>query len=201
MANDDRTEKATPKHRERARKRGQIARSADVGGSLVLAAGLFGVSLLGPRIVLSVANTFRLFIAQAANPAKATTAAGLTGLMNSMASTLASTVGPIAAICLATGLLAGAAQVGFRPHLQALKLDFHRLSPLSGIRNLFGPNILFEALKATTKVAVVALIAGIVLVPGFTRWPRWSASPPVRSVRSWVTKRSKSPSMRRSPIW
>ena len=51
MAQQDRTEKATPKHRERARKKGQIARSADVGGSLVLAGGLFAITLLGPSVV------------------------------------------------------------------------------------------------------------------------------------------------------
>ncbi len=166
MARDDRTEKATPKHRERARKQGQIARSADVGGSLVLASGLFAVSLLGPRIVESAAGAFRLIFAEAATPGRATSAAGLNGLMHSMASTLGTTVGPIAAICLAAGLLAGAAQVGFRPHPQAIKLDFHRISPLAGVRRLLGPNVLFEALKATTKIAVVAFIAGVVLIPG-----------------------------------
>src|SRR5271154_3577729 len=129
MAHDDRTEKATPKHRERARKQGQIARSADVGGSLVLASGLFGLSLLGPRIVASAAGAFRLIFAEAATPGRATSAAGLKGLMGAVASTLASTVGPVAGMCLAAGLLAGGAQVGFRPHLQALKLDLYPVSP------------------------------------------------------------------------
>jgi len=166
MAHDDRTEKATPKHRERARKQGQVARSADVGGSLVLASGLFGLSLLGPRIVNSAAGAFRLIFAEAATPGRATSAAGLRGLMGTVASTLASTVGPVAGLCLAAGVFAGAAQVGFRPHLQGLKLDFHRISPLSGARKLFGPNTIFEAFKATAKIGVVAFIAGIVLVPG-----------------------------------
>ncbi len=166
MPRDDRTEKATPKHRERARKRGQVARSPDVGGSVVLAAGLFGVSLLGPRIVESVASSFRLIFAQAATPTRATSAAGLHGLMDSVALTLGSTVGPIAAICLAAGVLAGVAQVGFHPSLQAFRFDFHRINPLAGMRNVFGPNMLFEALKAIAKIALVSGIAAIVLIPG-----------------------------------
>ena len=44
MAQDDRTEKATPKHRKRAREKGQVARSPDLGGSVVLIAGIFAIS-------------------------------------------------------------------------------------------------------------------------------------------------------------
>lgn len=168
MAQDDRTEKPTPKHRERARKKGQIARSADVGGSLVLAGGLFAITLLGPSVVGAAQAAFREILAEIATPGKAMTAAGLHSLMEVGLTTLLLTVGPIAAICFGTGLFAGAAQVGFRPAPKALALDFKRINPVSGARNLFGPNILFEALKAVTKVAVVAGVAALAIVPGMT---------------------------------
>jgi flagellar biosynthesis protein FlhB len=166
MAHEDRTEQVTPKHRERARKQGQVARSADVGGSLVLAAGLFAVSLLGPAVVNSVKLAFREILAEIAAPTRATSAAGLHSLMDTGLSTLAFTAGPIAGICLAAGLLAGAAQVGFRPAPRALALDFKRINPLSGARNLLGPNLVFETLKAVAKVAVVGGVAALALLPG-----------------------------------
>ncbi len=166
MANDDRTEKASPKQRERARKKGQVARSSDVGGSLVLAAGLFSISLMGPHIVAAGAETFRHILGEIARPGQATTAAGLKSLFMSGLQTVALTVGPIAAICMATGVLAGAAQVGFRPTPQALKVDFKRINPISGAKNLIGPNLIFEALKAIAKVTAVGLVAGLALIPG-----------------------------------
>jgi flagellar biosynthesis protein FlhB len=166
MANQDRTEKATPKHRERARKKGQVARSADVGGSLVLAAGLFAISLLGPSIVSSCQAAFRQILAEIADPARAVSAASLKGLMYTALSTIALAVGPVAGICLATGTLSGVAQVGFHP--TPVTLDFRRINPLSGVRNIFGPNLVFEALKAFAKVAVVGLVAGLALIPGLT---------------------------------
>jgi flagellar biosynthesis protein FlhB len=178
VADQDRTEKATPKHRERARKQGQVARSADVGGSLVLAGGLFGVSLLGPRIVSSGESAFRQIFGEIASPAKATTAAGLKGLMSTTLSTIGLTVGPIAAICMAAGLLAGVAQVGFRPTPQALALDFKRINPISGIRNLLGPNLLFEALKAIAKVSVVGAVAALALLPGLSSTASQVGIPP-----------------------
>jgi flagellar biosynthesis protein FlhB len=168
MATQDRTEKATPKHRERARKRGQVARSADVGGSLVLAGGLFGLTLLGPSIGNSCQAVFRQMLAGISDPARATSAAGLKGLMLATLSTIALTVGPIAGICLAAGLLAGVAQVGFHPTPEALTPDIKRINPISGMRNLFGPNLIFEALKATAKIAVVGLVAALALIPGLS---------------------------------
>ena len=46
MAND-KTEKATPKKQEDARKKGQVAKSQDVNGAAILLAGLLALSALG----------------------------------------------------------------------------------------------------------------------------------------------------------
>jgi len=75
MANDDRTEKATPKHRQRAREKGQVARSAELGGSVVVVAGLLAVTVMGPRIAQAGAESFREILGEISHPARATTAA------------------------------------------------------------------------------------------------------------------------------
>jgi flagellar biosynthesis protein FlhB len=166
VAHKDRTEKPTPKRRERARKEGQVARSTDVGGSLVLAGGLFAIALLGPSVVGSVGAAFREILAEIAVPGRATSDAGLHSLLDVGLSTIVSTAGPIAAVCLLTGLLAGVGQLGFRPALRPLKLDFKRINPVSGARNLFGPNAVFETFKAIAKLAVVGGAAALALIPG-----------------------------------
>ena len=48
MAND-KTEKATPKKKEDARKKGQVAKSADINGAAILLAGLIALSAAGPK--------------------------------------------------------------------------------------------------------------------------------------------------------
>jgi flagellar biosynthesis protein FlhB len=168
MAHDDRTEKATPKHRENARKEGQIARSADVGGSVVVAAGIFSLSLLGPRIATAIEESFGEIFRAIAQPAQTAGTSALKTPLHAALSAVEVGVGPIAAICLAGGLLAGAAQVGFRPAPRPLKLDFNRINPLSGAKNIFGPNAIFETAKAIAKIAVVGLVAGLTLIPGMT---------------------------------
>jgi flagellar biosynthetic protein FlhB len=168
MANEDRTEKATPKHRKQAREKGQVARSGDLGGSVVLVTGLLAVSVMAPRIAESGAASFRAILADIAHPNAATSAAGLNGLMHSTLSTIALSVAPIAGACMIAGLLAGVAQTGGRPTLHAIKPDFRRINPVSGARNLFGPNLAFEALKAILKVGVVGAVAALTLLPSIT---------------------------------
>jgi flagellar biosynthetic protein FlhB len=166
MAQDDRTEKATPKHRKRAREKGQVARSPDLGGSVVLIAGIFAISAMGSRIVSAGASSFREILRHIPNSGQATTAAGLNGLMHAALSTGVVAVVPVAGTCMVVGVLAGVAQVGVIPHPQALKPDFRRINPASGLRNLLGPNLVFEALKAIAKVAVVGAVAALAILPG-----------------------------------
>ena len=166
MPREDRTEKATPRHRKRARERGQVARSADLSGSVVLVAGLLVVSLTAPAIADSGGAAFRAILAEIARPGRATTAAGLDELMHVALTTIEITVGPIAGACFLAALVSGAAQVGGRPTPQALKPDFRRINPANGLRNLLGPNLLFDTLKAVVKVAVVGAVAALTLLPG-----------------------------------
>ncbi len=168
MARDDRTEKPTAKHRKRAREKGQVARSSDLSGSAVVTAGLLAIAVTGSQIVSAGASALRGMFGQIAAPDQATTAAGLTQLMHAALSTMTLAVLPVAAVCLVAAVLAGVAQVGFRPMPQALKPDFRRINPVSGARNLVGLNGVFEALKTIAKVAVVGAVAALALLPGLT---------------------------------
>jgi flagellar biosynthetic protein FlhB len=168
MPREDRTEKATPKHRKRAREKGQVARSSDLGGSIVVVAGLLVLSITGPRIVQSGASAFRLMFGDIARPAQAMSASGLDDLLHSAMSVMLLAVAPLAGACVAAGLLAGIAQVGLRPSVKTLKPDFRRVNPASGLKNLVGPNALFEAIKTVAKVAVVGAVAALALLPGLT---------------------------------
>ena len=47
---ENKTEKATPKKRDDARKKGQVARSMDANGAIVLMAAVLGLSAFGPMM-------------------------------------------------------------------------------------------------------------------------------------------------------
>jgi flagellar biosynthetic protein FlhB len=165
---EERTEKATPKHRQRAREKGQVARSADLGGSFVLIAGLFTLSITGPKIVTAGSTVFHEMLGEIAQSGNVRSYAGLNGLLHETLSTMLVAVAPVAAACMVAGLVAGFGQAGLRPTPQALKPDFRRINPVSGARNLLGPNLAFETVKAIAKVSVVGAAATVAIVPGMT---------------------------------
>jgi flagellar biosynthetic protein FlhB len=165
MAADDKTEKATPKKQNEARKKGNVAKSAEVNGAVVLGAGVIGLSAFGPKMVDGVAAAMRNTFGQIANAGSVTSAAGLHSLFEMVLRTVMTTVGPIAAITLCAAILSNVAQVGFRPSMTALKPDVKRLNPMAGFKNVFGSRIGVETLKALAKVAMVGGVAAMTLVP------------------------------------
>jgi flagellar biosynthetic protein FlhB len=164
MSATDRTEKATPKRRSEARKKGQVARSSDLAGAVVLLAALGALTAFGPGIVDGLAGSMRGMLADAAHPDKVS-AAGLTPLLQGAGMALALAVAPVALACLLAGLAANVAQVGFRLTPAGLRPDPKRLNPIQGAKNIFGTNAIFETFKSTGKVAIVGAIAAMALLP------------------------------------
>ncbi len=165
---DGKTEKATPKRREEARRRGQVAKSVDLNGALVLLAGLLAVSLLAPHTVHVAEGALRDGLANVAHPQQLTSAAGLRELFAATLKAFLLGVGPVAVVCLVAGVLANVAQTGGKPSPQALKPDPRRLDPVTGARNVFGTRLLFETAKNLAKVAVVGAIVAHALIPRLT---------------------------------
>jgi flagellar biosynthetic protein FlhB len=168
MANDDKTEKATPKRRKEAREKGQVAKSMDLSGAGVLVAGLIATSAFAGVIVEQTGNQMTSIFDKIGRPGAATSAAGLNGLFHEAMNTMLKTVGPIAIICVVAGILLNVLQIGFRPSLKALKPDFRRINPVTGFKNVFGVRILFETGKALAKVLVIGAVVALALIPNLT---------------------------------
>ena len=160
----EKTEKATPKRREEARKKGQVAKSPDLNGAVVLLSALFALSIWGPHIWNQLGASMHDTLAMIAQP-RALTPAGLGRVFMDTGRTAALAVAPIAIVCLVFGVLANVGQVKLKPSLHGLKPDFRRIDPLKGFKNLFGPNILFEGAKNLTKVVIVGIITAFAVVP------------------------------------
>ena len=163
--NADRTEKATPKRRQDARKKGQVAKSADLSGAVVLVAALGSIAVFGPQIAHGLGDTMRGMLGAAGHPDKAAGGSGLGNLAMTSAMAIAKALAPVAATCFFAALAVNVAQVGLRISPAGLKPDFKRINPAQGAKNLFGPNAAVELLKSITKVTVVGVIAAMALLP------------------------------------
>ena len=177
-AGADRTEKATPKRRREQRKKGRSPKSADLNGAVVLIAGFVAVLTVGSTIVNEAASAMRGAFADVATPHIVSSAAGLHGILSSTLTVLEAAVAPVLATCLIAGVVANAAQVGWNPSLYVLKPTFSRLNPLTGFKNLFGPQVIFNTFKSVTKVAVVGAVVTMALLPQITSLAIGVGTPP-----------------------
>ena len=168
MADHDKTEKPTAKRKNEARKRGQVAKSTHLNGSVVLVAGLIGLISVGPSIVSGITGSMRSTFDDISHPGEYTTAAGLHQLFSAGLHTILVTVAPIAGMCLAAAVIVNVAQVSFKPSVQAIKPDFKKINPMSGFRNVFGIRMASEGLKALSKVLAVGVVVAAALVPQLT---------------------------------
>src|SRR3954452_19683042 len=118
----DKNEAPTPKRLEEARKEGQVAKSADLNGAVVMLAGLFAMSAAGPKIAANLREAMVSSLGQIADP-EVVSQAGIGELLTRTAGDLAGAMLPVAGACMAAGVLVNVGQVGFKPNLSLLKPD------------------------------------------------------------------------------
>ncbi len=177
MAND-KTEKATPKKKEDARKKGQVARSMDVNGAVVLIAGLLAMSAFGPKVMEQMKLAMYQVIALMARP-EVVEREGIGELFLLVGKHVGLAFLPIAGVCLVAGFAASAGQVGLKPMPEAVKPDFKKINPGSGLKNLFNPqHLAVETVKNVLKVGIVGAIAALALFPKLDELSALVGTPP-----------------------
>ena len=130
MSSAERTEKPTPKRREEARKKGQVARSQEVSSLFVLIAG-FGVLATGGAAMLArFEDTMRVSLTAAALPDL--DEGGFGRVATAMLAALIVLTLPILIATAVAALISSVIQVRPRITFEALKPDFKRMNPITG---------------------------------------------------------------------
>src|SRR3954465_12360613 len=160
----EKTEKATPKKRSEARKKGSVAKSGDLNGAVVMFAALFALSATAPHLVATLETSLREAFQLIATP-NVVDHRGLGPLLSEQMGSAALAAAPVIFTCIAAALVVNVAQVGGKPHVGALKPDPKRLNPISGFKNIYGPNALFEGAKSIVKVAAVGAVTALAVLP------------------------------------
>lgn len=160
----DKTEKATPKKREQSRKQGQVARSADLTGAVILFLSLQVLDMFGPKMGARLQETTEWALRTTAHP-EIVTQQGIGEILLFALKQIGLTLAPILAVCALAAFAVNVAMVKWKPSGQALMPKFARINPISGAKNIFGPNALVEGAKSIVKVVAVAAIVAMALIP------------------------------------
>ena len=157
----EKTEQATPRKRQKSRQRGQVAKSMDFSSAFVLLGGLSMLLVLGPRqagVMVELAQT----IFQATSSWEIDRSSFPFYAVHLMKQFLY-IVGPFIGIIGIIALAANLGQVGFLFTLNPLEPKLDKLNPISGFKRILSKKTFVELLKSVFKVAIVAGIAYMTL--------------------------------------
>lgn len=150
-----RTEKPTGKRRAKAKKEGQVAKSVELNHTAVLVAVLAVLSFEAPRMLSRMEAIVHDGLARTASPQLVAGGTGLHALSMWGMRAFAGAVTPVLLAAALTGILVSVAQVGLRFSTKPLHPSFKKLSPVAGLRRMFGPRGLVELAKSMAKLAVI----------------------------------------------
>jgi len=158
----EKTERATPKRREEARKKGNVAKSIEINSSVVLITLLlvlqFGGGYIFNQISLYTRFLFENFDTMSVNQDNLSGYIGLAGMA------LLKIIGPIVFIILAVSLVANIAQVGPMISSEAISPKFNKLNPISGFKKiLFSRKSLVELVKNIFKILLIGTVAYVTI--------------------------------------
>jgi flagellar biosynthesis protein FlhB len=177
VSGDNKTERATSKRREEARKKGQVVKSSDVNTAVVLIACVGALMATGGMLLRGSSDVLRHGLSQTADPSLVSRG-GISDLAMSAMRSIAVLAAPVAMAALAGGVLASVVQVRPRITLTTIKPQWNRIDPRQGIKKIFGINAVFETVKASVKTAVVATAAFMAVYPRIGELAAMTGIPP-----------------------
>ena len=153
----EKTEQATPKRREDARNKGQVAKSMEVNSALVLLfsiiilqfAGIFLFSRIGYIIKDIIGNIHTIVINQD----------NIRQFFLAVFIQVALVLFPIMILLMLIGMIASYSQVGFLLTVEPLTPKFDKLNPFKGIKKvIFSKRSFVELMKGLVKITIIGLI-------------------------------------------
>ncbi|AEY02414.1 flagellar biosynthetic protein FlhB [Oceanimonas sp. GK1] len=153
----ERTEQPTEQRLRQAREKGQIPRSKELGTAAVLLSATAALLMLGDSLGAALSTvfeqSFRLEREAIFDPA---------AMMPALAEAIGGLIWPLLglfAVVLVAALVGNCLLGGFNFSTQAMMPKFSRMSPMKGLKRMFGVQALVELLKSIAKVVFIATIA------------------------------------------
>lgn len=156
------TEEPTAKKLADARKRGEVAQSREVNHSIILIAACFFMALMLPYMALQLSHPLKLFITDAHHlQFGRDLRESFTLLLLSLLKIIALPIG----VFVIAALLSGFIQNGILFAPERLMPKLSKISPIEGFKRMFSMRSIVEFAKGILKLALVAGIAALAVLP------------------------------------
>ena len=157
----EKTEEPTAKKLSDARKKGQIARSKDLGTMFVLVGSAFAMMVMGSALVDALSTTMKRLFTLSRREAMDVHA--IAGIISDGASNIVFPMLAIFFIIMLAAFIGNTMLGGMAFSWEAMAPKASRLSPLAGFKRMFGVQAAVELLKSILKFFVVFIVAFLLL--------------------------------------
>ncbi|RKL62939.1 flagellar biosynthesis protein FlhB [Thermoanaerobacteraceae bacterium SP2] len=154
----EKTEKATPRKRQKARERGQVFSSRELVSSVVLLTGFAILNLLGKNLLENITSYLKSTWLNLLNKEDLFTVPGLQKIFVEAVFFIAKITAPLALSILFMGVLVNFLQVGMVLSFEPIIPKLERINPLEGIKRIFSKRSLLELVKSIVKILVVGYL-------------------------------------------
>ncbi|GAB6158013.1 flagellar biosynthesis protein FlhB [Desulfotomaculum varum] len=149
----EKTEQATPRRLQEARRKGQVPKSADLNGAvLLLAAGLFAL-LAKDSLLNQTRDYFYSYFNSFVHPQQPDHY--LVQMLIDFAVSVFAVFTPFLLVLTVVALGVNMAQIGLLLAPEAIKPRLDKLNPLNGLKNMFSGRAMFELVKSLLKIIIV----------------------------------------------
>ncbi|MFD3260939.1 flagellar biosynthesis protein FlhB [Paenibacillus lentus] len=152
----EKTEKATPKKRQDARKKGQVAKSQDLSGSVVLLSAFLCLLMFGGYMKERLIALFSDVYFHRLN--MDVTQENVMTMFGDFAVQILLLLAPLFLVIVVMAAVANYAQVGFLLTGEPLKMQLKKLDPIQGFKRIFSMRSLVEFLKSLLKLTIIGYL-------------------------------------------
>jgi len=181
----EKTEPATPKKKEDARQKGNVAQSRDVSTVLLLVAAM--AALTSP-LALGILEMIREVAVAAWGGAlvRPDTLQDYHAILLHHGAAVAIAIAPFALLFVVVATASNLAQVGFMLSAEALAFKPEKMNPLTGLKRMVNLDKLYELVKSILRLSIVVWIVWWFTVAALPEVFSLLAADPLDTVRSGV---------------
>ena len=156
----DKTEKATPKKLEDARKEGRVARSSDLINGLMLLLMFFVLRIFGNFMAKGFFESFVKYYNKTADISmEIFDVKQAVNLGNEIVFDIVIACLPVLIGSFLVAFVGNVVQIGWKVTTKPLKPKLDRLNPIGGLKRMFSQEKVVELIKSILKVLAIAIVA------------------------------------------
>lgn len=152
---EGKTETASAKKRDDARKKGQVAKSTEINTAFLFLAAFSSLKMFGSYMKFSLEQIFIQTFQKISSVENFFEPKYMSYYIANIFFSIIKIVGPVLLMILIAGVGASIMQVGWKPSLEPMTPKFSKLNPLSGFKRMFSSQSLMELVKAIFKILVL----------------------------------------------